>query len=71
MSLGLLGKDGVVIIIGKIIGIIGLMITSVILYGIYFGSTKLMETIPEHIRPHVQETYGPVIEEYKDYDSQR
>lgn len=66
MSLGLLGKDGLVIIVGKIIGIIGLLITSVIIYGIYFGTNELMKNIPDNIKPHVEEIYGPVIDEYID-----
>lgn len=67
MSIGLLGKDGVVMIIGKVIGIIGLAITGFLLFGIYFGTSELMKNVPEDLRPHIEETYGPVIEEYKDY----
>lgn len=43
MSLGLLGRDGLAIIIGIIISLVGLSVTSFVLYLIFFGAKLLAD----------------------------
>ena len=58
MALGLLGKDGVVIIIGIITGIIGLFIASLVVYLVFFGAKFIAESFFHEAYSFLMEHFG-------------
>jgi hypothetical protein len=68
IAFGMIEKDGVMIILGQIVGLISWLVCIAIGFAIYYGANEVMKFVPENLRDDVKELkekYVPHLEHYQ------
>ncbi len=62
IALGMLEKDGVMILIGKAVGIFAWIVFALMCFAVYYGVHEMLQLLPDHWRDdieHITDTYAP------------